>query len=194
MDRGNHYEAAFEAYLRDRRLGYVAVDESRRSSLDDEPVKSIDFIVYGAAGASKLLIDVKGRRYPGGPKERPKHIWQNWVEREDVEGLGRWELSFGSEYRGLLVFAYYILPHVELRPGTADVWVWRGRRYLMRAVPVADYRSHMKVRSPKWDTVHLPTAAFRSLVRPLRDYTHPHEVVADCSRAPHFTPNGERGA
>ena len=60
MDRGNHYETAFEAYLRDRRLGYVAVDESRRSSLDDEPVKSIDFIVYGPGG-SRLLIDVKGR-------------------------------------------------------------------------------------------------------------------------------------
>jgi len=178
MDRGNHYETAFEAYLRDRRLAYVAVDESRRSSLDDEPVKSIDFIVYGAGGSSKLLIDVKGRRYPGGAKERPRHIWQNWVEREDVEGLGRWELSFGPEYRGLLVFAYYILPHVELRPGTADVWVWRGRRYLMRAVPVADYRLHMRVRSPKWDTVHLPTAAFRSIVRPLRDYTHPHEVTS----------------
>ncbi|HKB06122.1 MAG TPA: HYExAFE family protein [Gemmataceae bacterium] len=178
MDRGNHYETAFEAYLRDRRLAYVAVDESRRSSLDDEPVKSIDFIVYGAGGEAKLLIDVKGRRFPGGAKERPRHTWQNWVEREDVEGLERWEVSFGSEYRGLLVFAYDILPHVELRPGTADVWVWRGRRYLIRAVPVADYRLHMRVRSPKWDTVHLPTAAFRSLVRPLRDYTHPHEVTA----------------
>ena len=30
--RDNHYEAAFEAYLRDRRLGYVAVDESRRGA------------------------------------------------------------------------------------------------------------------------------------------------------------------
>jgi hypothetical protein len=36
----------------------------------------------------------------------------------------------------------------------------------------------MRVRSPKWDTVFLPTAAFRSIVRPLRDYTHPHEVTA----------------
>ena len=178
MDRGNHYEAAFEAYLRDRRLGYVAVDESRRASLDDEPVKSIDFIVYGARGGARLLIDVKGRRFPGGTKEKPKFIWQNWVEREDVEGLERWEASFGPEYRALLVFAYYILPEVDLRPGTADVWVWKGRRYLMRAVPVTEYRRHMRVRSPKWDTVHLPTAAFRSVVRPLRDFTHPHEVTA----------------
>ena len=135
MDRGNHYETAFEAYLRDRRLGYVAVDESRRSSLEDEPVKSIDFIVYGAGGA-KLLVDIKGRKFPSQSKGKPRRVWQNWVERDDVEGLERWQSSFGPEYQALLVFAYYILPEVELRRGTADVWVWRGRRYLMRAVPV----------------------------------------------------------
>ncbi|HKB02422.1 MAG TPA: HYExAFE family protein [Gemmataceae bacterium] len=176
MDRGNHYESAFEAYLRDRRLGYVAVDEVRRSTLDDEPVKSIDFIVYGLGG-SKLLVDVKGRRFPGGGKEKPRRIWQNWVEREDVDGLERWAASFGSEFQGLLVFAYHILPEVELRRGTADVWAWRGRHYLIRAIPVADYRRFMRVRSPKWGTVHLPTAAFREIVRPLREFTHPHELT-----------------
>jgi hypothetical protein len=177
MDRANHYETAFEAYLRDRRLGYVAVDESRRSSLDDEPVKSIDFIVYGHGGA-RLLIDIKGRKFPGGKPGKRRRVWQNWVEREDVEGLERWAASFGSEYRGVLVFAYYILPEVELRRGTADVWMWKGRRYLMRAVPVDAYRRHMRVRSPRWGTVHLPAAAFREVVRPLRDLTHPNEVTA----------------
>src|SRR5215213_1813457 len=109
MDRGNHYEKAFEAYLRDRRLGYVAVDESRRASLDDEPVKSVDFIVYGLAGA-RLLVDVKGRKFPGGPADKPRRVWQNWVEREDVTGLERWQESFGPEYQAVLVFAYHILP------------------------------------------------------------------------------------
>jgi hypothetical protein len=98
MDRDNHYETAFEAYLRDRRLGYVAVDESRRASLEDEPVKSIDFIVYGLGG-SKLLVDIKGRQFPGTSKGRPRRIWQNWVERDDVEGLERWQASFGPEYQ-----------------------------------------------------------------------------------------------
>jgi hypothetical protein len=176
MDRGNHYETAFEAYLRDRRLGYVAVDESRRASLDDEPVKSIDFIVYGVDGA-RLLVDIKGRKFPGGSPTKPQRNWQNWVFREDVEGLERWEDSFGTEYRGLIVFAYYILPLVELRRGTSDVWCWRGRRYLMRAVPVGDYREHMRVRSPKWGTVHLPSAAFRQIVRPVREFTHPNELA-----------------
>ncbi|HEX3150952.1 MAG TPA: HYExAFE family protein [Gemmataceae bacterium] len=177
MDRGNHYEAAFEAYLRDRRLGYVAVDESRRASLEGEPVKSIDFIVYGLDGV-RLLVDIKGRKFPGGKDGKPRFTWQNWAFRDDVEGLERWEVSFGSEYRGVLVFAYYIASDVDLRRGTADVWVWKGRRYLMRAVVVNDYRRHMRVRSPSWGTVHLPTAAFREVVRPLRELTHPREVAA----------------
>ncbi len=176
MDRGNHYEKAFEAYLRDRRLAYVAVDESRRASLDDEPVKSVDFIVYGVGGA-KLLVDVKGRRFPGGTPDKPRRIWQNWVERDDVTGLERWQASFGPEYQAVLAFVYHIQPYVELRRGTHDVWVWKGRRYLMRAMSVADYRQHMRVRSPRWGTVHLPTGVFRDLVRPLREFTHPKEVA-----------------
>jgi hypothetical protein len=38
MDRGNHYEHAFEAYLQENRLGYVAVDQSRRSLWGPTPV------------------------------------------------------------------------------------------------------------------------------------------------------------
>src|SRR5262245_44282330 len=127
MDRSNHYEAAFEAYLRQRRLCYIAVDESRRSLLDEEPVKSLDFIVYGPDDA-KLLVDVKGRRYPGGKPERPRRIWECWAERADIDGLDRWAERFGPGYTGLLVFAYQILPPVELPGDTPDLWEWRGRR------------------------------------------------------------------
>src|SRR5205807_5961914 len=69
MDRSNHYEAAFEAYLQWHRLCYVAVDETRRAMLGDASVKSLDFIVHGENDC-RLLIDVKGRRFPGGPPER----------------------------------------------------------------------------------------------------------------------------
>ncbi|MFL5243819.1 MAG: HYExAFE family protein, partial [Gemmataceae bacterium] len=62
MDRSNHYEAAFEAYLRWHRYCYVAVDETRRAVLGETRVKNLDFIVYGEPDA-RLLIDVKGRRF-----------------------------------------------------------------------------------------------------------------------------------
>jgi hypothetical protein len=169
MDRSNHYEAAFEAYLRARRLGYVAVDEAHRSTLDDEPVKSLDFVVYGANG-SKLLVDVKGRRFPGGKKDAPRRVWETWSTREDVDGLQRWADRFGDGYTALLVFAYRIMPTVLLQLGTPDLWLWRDRFYLLRAVRVEDYARHMRVRSPRWRTVMLPTPAFRELVRPFRDF------------------------
>ena len=51
MDRSNHYEAAFEAYLQHYRLCYVAVDETRRATLGELPIKSLDFIVHGDGGA-----------------------------------------------------------------------------------------------------------------------------------------------
>lgn len=171
MDRSNHYETAFEAYLRDRRLDYVAVDESRRLALDEEPVKSFDFIIYGANG-SRYLVDIKGRRYPGSPGTRRKSSWQNWVESEDVEGLERWQESFGSGYRGLLVFSYHLMPGVGVPRSTPDLWYHQGNCYLIRAVTSSDYRQHMRARSPSWGTVHLPSATFRDLVRPLREYTH----------------------
>jgi hypothetical protein len=61
-NRDNHYEAAFEAYLRERRLPYIAVDEARRSLVPDGSLKSLDFIV-SPAGDVSWLVDVQ-RRFP----------------------------------------------------------------------------------------------------------------------------------
>jgi hypothetical protein len=169
MDRGNHYEAAFEAYLQWRRLGYVAVNESRRAFVGDTPLKSLDFIVLGPDGA-RFVVDVKGRRFPLGKPDKPRRVWECWSTREDVDGLERWAELSGPGYTGVLVFAYHVLRSVELPDDVEDLWTWRGRRYLLRAVTAADYRRHMRVRSPKWGTVALPTAAFRSLVRPLHHF------------------------
>jgi len=178
MDRSNHYEAAFEAYLRARRLGYVAVDETHRASLDDEPVKSLDFVVYGPAGA-RLVVDVKGRRFPSGKKGRQRRVWESWSTQEDIDGLARWARRFGPGYQGLLVFAYHVLPEVTLPEDTENLFVWRRRRYLLRAVDVDDYRRHLRVRSPRWGTVCLPHAAFRKLVRPVQHFTHGLPVIPD---------------
>ena len=170
MDRTNHYEVAFESYLQAQRLCYVAVDETRRALLGDGPVKSLDFVVFGREGA-RLVIDVKGRRFPGGPAKRPRRVWECWSERQDIDGLDRWAELAGPDYRGLLVFSYLLHPSVELPPDTLDLFAHRGRRYLFRAVPVSDYRRHMRTRSPRWDTVTLPKTAFRALVRPLSHFT-----------------------
>src|SRR5262245_28229830 len=113
MDRSNHYEAAFEAYLQWHRLCYVAVDETRRAMLGENHIKSLDFIVHGA-GDSRLLVDVKGRRYPSGKKGRLRHVWECWSTQDDIDGLSRWQELFGPGWLGLLVFTYHVMPEVAL--------------------------------------------------------------------------------
>jgi hypothetical protein len=178
VDRGNHYEAAFEAYLQNHRHPYVAVDEARRSLWGAGPVKSLDFFVFGDDGA-RLVVDVKGRRYPAGNAARPRYVWESWATRDDVESLESWAALSGPGYQGVLVFAYDVSPDVRLPEKMDDLWSWRGRRYLLRGVSATDYRRAMRVRSPRWSTVALPQATFRKLVRPLRVFTR-RQVVDAC--------------
>ncbi len=176
MIRSNHYETAFEGYLQWHRLCYVAVDETRRSYLGETKVKSLDFIVHGADG-SRWLVDVKGRRYPGGKPDRPRRVWESWSRREDVLSLRQWAGRFGPGYQALLVFIYELGDDGDLsdpanlgdRPDE-DSWTWRGRRYLLRGVCVDDYQEWMRPRSPRWDTVMLPGAAYRRLVKPFHTF------------------------
>jgi hypothetical protein len=178
MDRSNHYEAAFEGYLQWHRLCYVAVDETRRAMLGELRVKSLDFIVYGEGGA-RLLVDVKGRRFPTGSVGHQRRVWESWSTQQDIDGLRCWEGLFGPGYRGVLVFIYEVLPGVALADATEDLWTWRGRRYLLRAVSVAEYQRYMRVRSPKWGTVSLPGPVFRDLVRPFVHFTRRAVPVAE---------------
>jgi hypothetical protein len=149
----------------------VAVDETRRCYLGEDYVKNLDFIVYGACGA-RLLVDVKGRRFPGGPKERPRRVWENWATRADIDGLVRWQDKFGSGFRALLVYAYLLGSAALVPEVPGDLWTWHGKRFLLRAVLVDDYQQEMHIRSPKWGTVALPGATFRALARPFHHFTH----------------------
>ncbi len=167
MIRSNHYEAAFEAYLREKRVGFIAIDEAKRSILGKQNIKSADFIIVGPETA-KLVVDVKGRKFPSGTQGGKS--WQNWAEEQDIDGLARWALEFGSPFRAVLAFVYQIQPPYELTPGTPDLFAFNKKNYLMRAIDVGEYRRHMRVRSPKWGTVHLPVQAFRALVRPFSEF------------------------
>ena len=185
MDRSNPYESAFEAYLSERGLCYIGVDEKKRSFLDEASVKNLDFIVLGSSGA-RLLVDVKGRRFPGGPPDKKRRVWENWSTQEDIRGMTSWMRLFGAGYLGLFVFMYRI-GQDETLSDASGIWTWQGTRYRLLAVTVEDYRRHMRVRSPRWGTVSLPGEVFRSLARPFSYYSQelcgeesiPHEQDQD---------------
>jgi len=166
-NRDNHYEAAFEAYLRQRGVPYVAVDEARRSVLaDGRSIKSLDFIV-SSPGETTWLVDVKGRRFPSG--DETKQYWKNWSPREDLESLAQWEELFGETFRGLLVFAYNIVG--DRAPLEAEqLFEHRGALYGFVAIELSEYAALAHPISPSWDTVAMPTADFRRLARPVDCY------------------------
>lgn len=166
-DRNNHYEAAFEAYLRHQGIPYVAVDESRRALFAEVRLKSLDFIVY-SQHSRNLLVDVKGRRFPSGGK-RSRRLWESWVPAEDIESLGRWEEVFGSDFHAVLAFAYNITEERYLGL-FHDRFEHRGRQYGFVGVRLEDYRGNMKTRSPKWGTVSLPSRVFREHARAFQSF------------------------
>ena len=169
MKRHNHYESAFEAFIRDRGLPYVAVDETRKALFNVSKLKSFDFVVYSRSGPN-LLIDIKGRKVDG-----PGASLQTWTTRQDVDDLLQWERIFGEGFRAILGFVYWIDPVLTSPPGhfvhrAGDDTLpapQRERHYLMFGINLLDYRNHMNRRSVSWDTVSIPADEFRLLARPI---------------------------
>lgn len=212
MSGRDHYQRAFEAYLRQRRLPYVSVDEARRAILPegaplkiersppgDGPsaasppatLKSFDFVVYGEG--SNLLVEVKGRKIarrrplpllgdnnpPASTKARkastgtlidlappPRTRLESWVTQDDVESLKTWEGLFGQGFQAVFAFVYWC---EEMGPSALfEEYIERdGRCYAIRCITRSDYEGAMRIRSPRWRTVHVPPDAFERLSRPL---------------------------
>ncbi|HRK30018.1 MAG TPA: HYExAFE family protein [Tepidisphaeraceae bacterium] len=159
-DRSIHYEAAFEAYLRERGIPYVAVDEAKKALFSTAKLKSFDFVVYNPKGLN-LLVDVKGRQAHS-RSARPS--FQTWTTERDVEDLMQWEQVFGSNFKAVFTFIYWIDPPLTPEPGMFE---FRGKWYWLMGIDLSDYRNHMRRRSVKWETVSLPMADFRQLARPI---------------------------
>jgi hypothetical protein len=165
--RHNHYDAAFEAFLRKERTAHVVVDEQRRALLVDASLKSMDFIVTSSRG-SHLLVDVKGRKFPSGGDQGTR-TWENWATEDDLASLMRWQETFGDAFRSVLVFAYDILDERHFAQFDAR-FGWRGRTYSFFGVWADEYRDAMKTRSASWTTVTLGGADFRRLRRPIAEF------------------------
>jgi hypothetical protein len=156
-----HYEAAFEDFLRARGWPYVAVDETKKVIFADASLKSFDFLVYSNSGPN-LLVDVKGRKFPDlrrtGRKRGPR-AFENWITRDDVEGLCQWQRVFGEGFRAALVFAYWVQGGFGVAP-FEDLHCFRKRSYAYMGVWLDDYRSRARPRSQRWKTLSMPKSQF----------------------------------
>jgi hypothetical protein len=162
-----HYERAFEHYLRSKAIPYVAVDEARRAiassghDATSNGLKNFDYVVYSESGPN-LLVDVKGRKCSG----RPSGSFQNWVTADDVDSLIQWRGIFGQGFDAAFAFLFWC----DAAPPDAlfhEVFEFGGKWYAVLAMTLDDYRSAMRPRSVKWETVDLPAAVFRDRAQPL---------------------------
>ncbi len=133
--RSNHYEAAFEAYIRSLRVPCVAVDEAKRAIMGDDGVKNPDFLLYPRF-ASNLVVEVKGKR---GKNARGRRDWENWVTTDDLDGLVRWQSMFGPGFRSILAFAYAETPQSFPLPRENGAFEFRDLEYRFWAVGLDDY-------------------------------------------------------
>ena len=99
-DRHNHYERAFEAYLRRLAVPCIPVVETRRALVDETTLKSLDFVVLPRSDRV-LLVDVKGRRI-----RTRRGTLECWATEDDVLSLERWRSEFGDAAEPLLVFVF----------------------------------------------------------------------------------------
>lgn len=165
-NRSNHYEAAFEAYIRANRVPCVAVDEAKRAVSGEEGVKNPDFLLYPGRGLN-LVVEVKGKR---GKTSLGRRAWENWVTTDDLDGLARWQVMFGPGFRALLAFVYSeTAPSFALPPGDGS-FNFRNRLYRFWAVELDDYVGHLRSRGPAWKAVAMARAEFRKRVRPLDEW------------------------
>lgn len=173
-DRSNHYEAAFESFVRSLRVPCVAVDEAKRALSGASDLKSPDFLLY-PRGAANLVVEVKGKRAKDGRGRRP---WENWVSTDDLDGLARWQELFGPGFRAVLSFAYAEPPPAFGLPPGEGAFAFRDRLYRFWAVELDDYVAHLRSRGPAWRAVAMARQEFRRRVRPLTDWL-PGSITAD---------------
>ncbi len=164
--RDNHYEVAFEGFVRALRVPCVAVDEAKRPLCDDEGLKNPDFLLYPRLGPN-LVVEVKGKK---GKNALGRRSWENWVTTDDLDGLSRWQTMFGPGFRAILAFAYAEAPPAFGLPPGEGAFELRGRYYRFWGVAHDDYVEHLRSRGPAWRAVAMARAEFRRRVRPLIEW------------------------
>ncbi len=139
----SHYELAFENFLRDKGLLYIAVNEAKRPIYKGQRVKNFDFIIY--TGRSMILADIKGKQFPYESK-LGRNYWENWIGLDDGKYLALWKRIFGGQTKGLIIFVYLIKYKQDLN-SFKDVYKFKGKYYGLAAIEIDKYLDNSKPRS-----------------------------------------------
>ena len=146
------------------RWPYIQVGQRHRAAFAGAKIKSFDFLAYQPSEKG-WLVDVKGRLFPYEGRSGRRY-WENWVTRDDLQGLSAWEELFGSDFEAVLVFAYLLRDPPD-RPPPGPVHAFRGQRYVFLAIRARQYQAYARKRSDRWNTLTVPVAQFRRMAQPI---------------------------
>jgi len=163
----NQYERAFEKWLIDNHIQYIPVDDRKKAAFARCKIKSFDFLLYPRSGRA-IIAEVKGRKFKGTSLAKLAGL-ECWVTAEDVDGLARWQQIFGPGHQAVFVFAYGT-ENIDVDFDGRPVYEFDENRFIFFCITVDDYRSFMKRRSPKWQTVTLPADKFRQCVLGINEF------------------------
>ncbi len=158
---GNHYEKAFESWLKDNGIQYLLVDQQKRTAFSRSKIKSFDFLFY-TPDSRAYIAEVKGRKFSGKTFTAFGSL-PNWVTSDDIRGLENWVEIFGGRYQGLFVFTYE-LENIDVDTDGREIYEYLGRRYVFVAIRLRDYKKGAAKRSEKWQTVHLSAEFYKNCI------------------------------
>lgn len=172
----NHYEAAFESWLGERRIPFAAINQTKRLVAADRELKSFDFLLWPGSD-HPVLAEVKGRTFHGVTLSGLRGL-DCWTTAEDIEALLRWQHLFRQERpgcRGVFVFVFG-LEQVDVDADGREVFAMNGRRYVFFAIEADAYLARCRQRSPQWQTVTLGADDFREIAVPLEEFIETVQV------------------
>lgn len=164
----SHYENAVEAYLINRKVSYLAINEGKKALANNKKVKNFDFLI----NAKKRLkaIDIKGKQF--GYSGAPYNLWENWILEQDIQGLENWQKEFkknGITVEPIFIYAYKLRDksHHDLFEVTHK---HKGKTYGLVAISLKDYKKHLKIRSQSPKSVCVSRKVFAEIVKPIDQY------------------------
>lgn len=173
--KGMHseYERVFEGIIRKCEIPYIAINEAKRAVVEGKKIKSLDFIVASKTGI--YLLDVKGKTFPYGWPKRSiseRDYWENWVHKDDLEGMELWSsLLQSKKIQPLLVFVYKIVKRDEVQ-NFVDYVKMDNTLYGFVAIPTSVYRQNWKQRSVAqgFTAMYVSRDKFKSLAEPFSKF------------------------
>lgn len=142
VKRWYHQEVAFEHFLRNKNIRYLAIDEAKRPIAID---KNFDFLIF--TNSKVFIVDVKGKQIPY--RGRGGFLWETWIHPKDLTGLRQWEDMLKPLLKcpveSLITYVYWIRDKSFI-PEFKTIFKYKGKNYGIKAITLSDFDKHKQVR------------------------------------------------